>query len=129
MIDGAIYWISTRFMEEVSGSDDWNAAFWAGNFRCVDNPVDVFLDIDNVSDMYRFKRLVGGPREDDFYFIGNVCVGDFQNAFYKTEHISPFCVSASSQEDFIKLVERFNKIDFSLVDFSSPTFFENTRCC
>ena len=54
MLDGAIYGIKLSFAEKIINAEDINAAFWAGNFKAINNDVDFFIDIDTLNDMQKF---------------------------------------------------------------------------
>lgn len=57
MLDGAIYGIKLSFAEKIINAEDINAAFWAGNFKAINNDVDFFIDIDTLNDMQKFAQL------------------------------------------------------------------------
>ena len=57
MLDGVIYGINTSFAKKILDEDDINAAFWAGNFKAIENKVDFFVDVDTMDDMKKFQRL------------------------------------------------------------------------
>lgn len=57
MLDGAIYGIKTEFAKKILNEDGINAAFWAGNFKAIENKVDFFIDVDTVDDMKKFQLL------------------------------------------------------------------------
>ena len=54
MLDGAIYGIKTEFAKKILNEDDINAAFWAGNFKAIENKVYFFVDVDTMDDMKKF---------------------------------------------------------------------------
>lgn len=49
----------------------------------------------------------------DYFFVSNVCTGDFMNRFYNLQKWSPFDASATDAYDFMFLMEHINEIDFS----------------
>lgn len=56
MIDGAIYMIKTRFIQQINSADNTNKAFWSGKFKCINNQAP-FMDIDSLDDMNKFLFL------------------------------------------------------------------------
>ncbi len=57
MIDGAIYAIQKEFIKKINESNDPNATFWAGKFCAIPNDVLFFIDIDDKTDMIKFRAL------------------------------------------------------------------------
>ncbi len=56
MIDGSIYLIKSNFIQQVACSEDSNATFWKGRFKCVKKNTP-FMDIDTISDLNNFNFL------------------------------------------------------------------------
>ena len=51
---------------------------------------------------------------DDFYFISNVCTGDYVNSALNIPKFSPMNITASDDLDFIYLIDHYQDIDFDI---------------
>ena len=51
---------------------------------------------------------------DDFYFISNVCTGDFVNKALNIQKLSPMNTTASDELDFLQLIDNYQDVDFDL---------------
>lgn len=57
MIDGAIYAIKKEFILKLNYSENQNATFWGGKFYAIKNDVPFFIDVDDKSDLNKFRAL------------------------------------------------------------------------
>lgn len=49
----------------------------------------------------------------DYFFVSNVCTGDYMNRFYDIPKYSPIDATASDGKDFMFLIDNIKSVNFS----------------